>query len=217
MLTPLTHVRLVRHGEVAAEHQGTYYGGAEVPLSEHGEAESRRLAQHLATHDPPQALFSSPLRRALAVAEPLAAATGLTLQIDAGFRELHRGCWTHLTHGQLEARWPGAIAAYLADPETCNAPDGESESAFSARVWSALDRAVAQHAGQRLVIVTHGHVIRVAMRRVLGWSVTTSLEHFVPYHAIVELALQPDGSGELLAGPETYVPLALRYRAPGRG
>jgi len=211
MSKSLTHVRLVRHGEVAAEHQGTYYGGAEVPLSAHGEAESLRLAQRLAATDPPDAVYSSPLRRALAVAEPLAGALALPVLVDDDLRELHRGCWTHLTHAQLEARWPGAIAAYLADPETGNAPDGERESEFSARVWGALDRAVAAHAGQRLLIVTHGHVIRVAMRRVLGWSVTASLEQFVPYHAVVELALRPDGGGELLAGPEAYLALKERY------
>jgi probable phosphoglycerate mutase len=205
-----THVCLVRHGEVEACHKGTFYGGAEVPLSEAGALASTRLAQELAREAAPQAVFSSSLSRTLALAEPLAAAAAVPLHVDDGFRELDRGGWTHKTHAEIEAEHPGAIAAYLDDPETGNAPDGEPESAFAARVWAALDRAVAAHPQGRILIVTHGHVIRVAMKRVLSWDVRTSLGQFVPYHARVELHLSADGSGELLRAPEGHEPLAFQ-------
>lgn len=206
---PPAPVRLVRHGEVAAAHKGTFYGGAEVPLSEAGAAASLDLAARLA-HEPPALVVSSPLSRALAVAEPLAGSVRCELLIDEGFRELDRGDWTHLHRDEVERRQPGAIAAYLADPEGAAAPGGERESQLAERVWGACDRLVRRAAGRPAVVVCHGHVIRVIMRRLLGWDGPGSLRHFVPYHAVVRAELSADGTGRLLSNPESVLPEALR-------
>ena len=62
--TDWTHVLLVRHGEVAAEHQDTFYGSAEVALSENGEIGSPLLAAKIVEkYDQPDAVWSSPLSR----------------------------------------------------------------------------------------------------------------------------------------------------------
>jgi probable phosphoglycerate mutase len=207
-----THVLLIRHGEVAAEHRDTFYGGAEVALSEEGEIGSPLVAAKIVErYEPPDAVWSSPLSRTLAVAEPLAAIAGLEVQLEPGFLELDRGSWTHLSHTQLEQESPGAIAAYLADPETGNASDGERESAFMVRVHAAFDRAVAASPAERVVIVAHGHVIRVIMMRALGWDVATSFNHFVPYHSVVEMRARPGGISEVLAAPEGTRPRALQF------
>lgn len=211
MNLPYTRVRLVRHGEVAAEHKGTFYGDAEVPLSEAGAAASLALAERLAAR-PPDAVASSPLSRALAVAEPLAAHCGLALLVEPRLVELDRGAWTHRSHEQIEAEQPGAIEAYKLDPEAGAAPRGETESQLCARVWAALDSLVGEHAGGDLVAVAHGHVIRVALRRVLGLSARESLGSFVPYHGVVELELLPDGRGRVLEMPQTVIPEALVSR-----
>jgi broad specificity phosphatase PhoE len=206
-----TPVLLVRHGEVADAHKGTFYGGAEVPLSADGEIASLTLARELAARRPaPAVVVSSPLSRARAVADPLAGQVGTTTWIEPGLKELDRGHWTHLHHDQVEAENPGAIARYLADPDAGAAPGGETEALFSARVWSTLDAVVNRAAGRPTVVVSHGHVIRVILRRLLQWDAVHSLRHFVPYHAVVQTTLRPDGSGELHGTPESVLPEALR-------
>ena len=85
-----------------------------MPLSEEGEIASPLLAAKLVErYDPPDAVWSSPLSRTLAVAEPLAAIAGLEVEVEAAFAELDRGSWTHKSHVDLEREFPGAIAAYL--------------------------------------------------------------------------------------------------------
>jgi probable phosphoglycerate mutase len=206
-----TPVLLVRHGEVAAAHKGTFYGGAEVPLSADGASASLALATELSTRQPtPVVVVSSPLSRARAVADPLATRIGTSTWIEPGLKELDRGHWTHLHHDQVEADQPGAIARYLADPDSGAAPGGETEAVFTTRVWTALDAVVERAAGRPTVIVSHGHVIRVILRRLLQWDAVHSLQHFVPYHAVVETTLRPDGSGELHGTPESVLPEALR-------
>jgi len=195
-----THVRLIRHAEVAAEHRGTFYGGADVPLSERGARESRQLAEVLAA-DPPGSITSSPLGRARLLADALATHCGAPVVVEAGLAELDRGAWTHLTLDQVEQRWPGAVQRYIADPEQGHAEAGERESELCARVWDALDRIVTAAPGERHVIVAHAHVLRVVMRRLQGWSATDSLQRFVPTLGVVEASLWP-GGGEVLSAPE---------------
>ena len=206
-----TLVTFVRHGEVAAVHRPTFYGGAEAELSEAGLAASHAVARDLAAWRPHR-VVTSPLRRAWVLAEALAGHCGLDLHVDPAFVELDRGAWTHKHHRDVEAESPGAIARYKADPETANGPGGERESEICARVWGAVDALVAAAPGQRVVVVTHGHVIRVVMRRLLGWGATESLERFMPYHARVETRLRADGRGEVLRHPEPKAPEALRRR-----
>ncbi len=204
-----TLVRLVRHAEVAAPHQGRLYGDADVPLSADGRAASRTLARQLAAEGADR-VWSSPLSRALVLAEAVAQAAGAPLVVEPDLRELHRGSWAHHSREELEAASPGALARYAADLEHGNAPDGERESQLRARVDAALARLLAAGAGGRVVVVTHAHVIRVVMRRLLGWSAQDSLGRFVPYLGVVDVALEPDGRGAVLAAPPGILGHPLR-------
>ncbi|HTE05025.1 MAG TPA: histidine phosphatase family protein [Planctomycetota bacterium] len=196
---------LVRHAEVAAAHHGTLYGGAEVPLSAAGLAASAELAERLAQQEF-AAVASSPLERALALARRVAELASLPLQVEPGLRELDRGSWTFRSKAELERESPGALRRYAEDPEHGNAPGGERESALRARVLDALDRIAAGHAGRRVLVVAHAHVIRVAMARACGWTPAQSLRHIVPHLGVVELALVPPGPGVVLCAPEQTDP-----------
>ena len=209
-----TRLRLVRHGEVAAAHHGTFYGDGEVPLSEQGLRESRALAERLAAGSPVR-VYSSPLERALLLAQAVAQGAHAPLVIDRDLRELHRGSWTFRTRDQVEAAAPGALLRYARDPEHGNAPDGERESELIARVGAALGRIAAADAGREVVAVTHAHVIRAALRRALGWSGPESLQRIVPYLGVVELSLGPDGRAALLSAPPAVLTGLLPGVTPG--
>ena len=185
---------------MAAEHQGRLYGGADVPLSAAGLAASRALAPALAAGRL-DAVCCSPLQRARVLAEDVAARANVPLLVEPAFRELDRGDWTGLSQAELEARWPGALARYTADPEAGAAPGGERESQLAARVWAALLPLVAPRMGQRLVLVAHAHVLRVITARLAGWSPSESMLHFLPPLGTLDVRLASDGRGELLAPP----------------
>jgi broad specificity phosphatase PhoE len=189
----------VRHGEVAAPHRGTLYGQLDVPLSAEGLAGSQRLAVELA-RAAPACVYSSPLSRARTLAESVATACGVPLVLEPAFRELDRGRWTGRTRAAIEAETPGALAAYVTDPERSNAPDGERESALAGRVWAALDALTGRHAGQGVLLVAHAHVARVIMARLAGWSPAQSMDHFLPLLGVAQLELLP-GGGRIVATP----------------
>jgi len=185
---------------VAVEHRGRLYGGADVPLSDEGRAASLALAPALAK-GALDAVYSSPLQRARFLAEEVARLSQAPLVLEPAFRELDRGEWTGLSQAELEARSPGALARYTADPEAGAAPGGETESQLGSRVWDALQAAATERAGQRVLLVAHAHVTRVIMARLAGWTPAESMQHFLPPLGTMDVELLADGHGRLLAPP----------------
>lgn len=176
----------MRHGEVAAPHRGTFYGQLDVPLSPEGLAGSLRLAAELA-REAPERVYSSPLARARALAQAVADGCGVPLVVEPAFAELDRGLWTGRARAAIEVESPGAVAAYIADPERASAPGGERESELAARVWRAVDTLTDRHSGGNVLLVAHAHVLRVIMARIAGWSPAESMQHFLPLLGVADL------------------------------
>lgn len=111
-------------------------------------------------------LLASTLPRAIETAEVIAPALGdLAIQTDCDLCELHPGesdamSWSD--HRRLHAfDWD-------LDPHQPFSPGGESLSGFQARAAAAIERVVADHAGQAVVIATHGGVIETTLMASLG-------------------------------------------------
>lgn len=159
---PVTRLYLVRHGEVDPSWHGRLYGALDVPLSERGRREAERVAARLADV-PLAAVVSSGLQRAEHGAELLRRTRTLPRADDPALRELDRGTWAGLTREDLDAREPGAFAAWIEAPSSRRPPGGESLADLRARVAPRLAHWAAACPGSALAIVTHGWVIRVAV------------------------------------------------------
>jgi broad specificity phosphatase PhoE len=85
---------------------------------------------------------------------------GLIPKIDPDLAECDFGAWAGLSVDAVNARYPGKIDAWLADP-TSAPHGGETLSDVAARVERFLDGASALKG--TTVAVTHGGVIRVAI------------------------------------------------------
>jgi len=158
---------LLRHGEVDPAWHGRIYGALDVPLSEGGKSEARRAAGRLAEVEL-GAVVSSGLTRTEFGAELIRAPRGLPAWTDPELRELERGAWAGLTLDELEAREPGAFAAWARQPAQSRPPGGESLEDLAARVRPRLGHWRARFAGSDLVLVVHGWVVRVVLCEVLG-------------------------------------------------
>ena len=83
---------LVRHGETEENLAGIAQGWLHGTLSDLGKQQVLRLAERVARMQP-NALFSSPLGRALATAQAIADATGLEIRTLDALREVSLGSW----------------------------------------------------------------------------------------------------------------------------
>lgn len=187
-----TRITLVRHGETAWNAEGRLQGHIDIPLNEQGQ----RQAHHLATALRGQrydALYASDLCRAQQTATPLAHALSLPLLTDAGLRERHMGVLQGLTRDHAAARHAAAWHALHTRALQHDLDGGEALSDFAARVRSTLERLHQRHAGQHILVVTHGGVLDVVYRLAQDLPLQGPRQTPIPNTALNEITASGDG------------------------
>ncbi len=150
----VVEIVLVRHASTAWS--GSRFSGAgDPPLSQAGIREAAGVAALLAsTIEPRSRVVSSPLRRAHATADRIAAALGsASVEIDARWREADVGLAEGRTFDELVEVAPDVAAALADGAMAIDWPGGETHAALAARVaaaWTAL-----LENGRPVVVVTH--------------------------------------------------------------
>lgn len=147
-------IDLLRHGDTG---QRSYRGQLDDPLVEHGWTQ---LREAVAGRDW-DAVVASSMQRCAAFARELARARGLPLTIDARLKEYHFGDWQGVPIETLAGTQGGALGRFQADPVAHPPPGAEPFALFQRRLSSALDDIVQSHPAQRVVVITHGGVIRL--------------------------------------------------------
>jgi len=184
---------LVRHGETLHNVAGIAQGWGDSALSAKGEQQVQRLAQRLRTAGI-NALYSSPLQRALTTAQAIAGATGLPIRILDELREMNYGAWEGRSFLEVRRDDASSYEQWIADPEACCPEGGESHGQVQRRLQQAFrtieEAAGACPEGQRLrpAVVTHGTAIRVSVTVLLDLPVMAS-RHFVQDNASINLFL----------------------------
>ncbi len=128
---------LIRHPAPAVE-AGICYGRSDVPLAEDARASSDSFFARLATLGvpPPQALWTSPLRRCSSVAAWLARRCRCVATADARLQEMDFGAWERMRWDAIDR---AAIDAWAADFFHARLHGGESVAQFAARVAGWFD------------------------------------------------------------------------------
>jgi broad specificity phosphatase PhoE len=163
---------LIRHGQSTANATGVWQGQMEFPLSEEGRWQARRAGRALAG-ERFDGLYSSPLARAFETAELIAREAhfpGAVVPVD-GLRERHGGLLEGTTHAEREARNPELVNTFLGLPEEerWDLVDAETDEEVLARFERAISGIRARHpARTRIVVVSHGGVMRVFLRKRFG-------------------------------------------------
>jgi probable phosphoglycerate mutase len=144
----MTTLLLARHGETEWNREGRWQGWADPPLNETGQRQARELAEQLRS-TPFDAVYSSDLQRAHETAIIVAKPHDVPVVADPGLREIDVGSWSGLTRAEIDERFPGR-----------ERPDGETREEHLTRVLQTVERIARAHAGERLLIVSHGGTMR---------------------------------------------------------
>ena len=163
-----TRLMLIRHGESYANSDGLAGGpigdGGLTPL---GVRQAEALAKRLVASKElmkATAFYTSALPRAIETGEVLRPGLPKDLApvVDAAFNEISVGEGDGLPWAQYVERY-GAPDWDL-DPDALTAPGGESLLGFYERCREAIERTVARHPKELVVIVCHGGFIEQAMK-----------------------------------------------------
>ena len=152
----LRRLVLWRHGETDYNAALRMQGQLDSQLTAKGLAQARRAALVLAALAP-DVLVTSDLSRAADTAAVLAAETGLPLRVDRRLRETHLGKWQGLTHGDVDAAWPGGIQIWRGNPEWAP-PSGETRVEVARRAAQLVGELDGTAHGTA-VLCTHGGLI----------------------------------------------------------
>jgi probable phosphoglycerate mutase len=186
----MTYLVLVRHGETVWHAENRYAGSSDVALTTRGLEQAAQLAGWARTARL-AAVWASPLSRARITATACTDVTGVPLQIDERLRELNFGAGEGLTSAEMKRRFPDALEAFRADPVANHLPDGEDPVNAADRFTACLHDLAQQHPDGRVLVVAHTTVIRLALCRLIGVSLSEyrRLFPFVRNCGLTELRL----------------------------
>ena len=170
---------LVRHGETLHNVAGIAQGWQDSALSEKGERQVRALARRLRGMGA-DALYSSPLQRALSTAEAIAEETGLEIQVLEDLREMSYGSWEGRSFLDVRRDDEALYRQWIVDGAT-RCPAGESHDDVLQRMKRAFAHIQAQK-GQRAVAVAHGTANRIGATALMNLPVMAS-RHFAAQNA----------------------------------
>lgn len=181
---------LVRHALPLRSEHGE---GSDPALSDAGVEQALRLPAALARF-PLSRLVSSPQRRAIQTAEPVAAELGLDIDIDERFAEYDRNMHAYVPIEQIRAEQPEAWARMAEG----HLPPGVDEDEFCARVAEAVgDVVAAADPDDTVAVFSHGGVINVVLHQILG---TRRLLSFpVDYVSVTRLLYSRTGQAVVVA------------------
>src|SRR6185503_5170294 len=168
-MAAITRVFLVRHGATVLTAEDRFAGSTDVPLSNEGREQARRLALRLRSHQI-AAVYASPLGRTVETARILAEPSGLKVQTRPALREISHGRWEQMTRAEVAQKFPDEADAWEKDPFTFAPRDGESGLAVTARALPALLEIVRAHPGENVLVVSHKATIRLLISSLLGFD-----------------------------------------------
>ena len=163
---------LVRHGQSTANARGTWQGQMDFPLSDEGRQQAGMAGLAL-SRAPFDGLYSSPLSRAFETASIIRARTGFRGEVVPieGLSERSGGILEGYTWAEQEQRNPELAEKFLAIPEEDRwaLVGAETDEDVIGRFGEAIASIGARHPERsRIVIVSHGGVMRAYLRELFG-------------------------------------------------
>ena len=196
----ITTIDLLRHGECADGH--CYRGSTDVALTDVGWEQmvdsvdylQRQHGLSIPTENddhgtPWDAIISSPLRRCARFSEHLAEQYQLSMMAEERFKEIHFGDWEGQSIKAVWQQQAQAVQAWTDDPVRHPPPGGEPADVFVNRVKAALLDVLQQYAGQHLLLVSHGGVMRALLAHCLSMPVTELQRFDVPFACVSRIQI----------------------------
>jgi len=158
-----TTLILIRHGETFWNREGRIQGHLDSALTPEGIAQAEACARRLQA-EAIDCVVASDLERVRHTAGILTAAMNLAIRYEPALRERRYGIGEGKTYAELDALHPELFSRTRSTDPDFAIDGGESRRQFHQRITGALGRIAGEHAGKRILVVTHGGVLGVIYR-----------------------------------------------------
>ncbi len=155
----MTKIIIARHGETEWNVNEIFRGRQNVRLNKLGIKQAEQLGNHM-KNESVQAIYSSPLKRAIDTATYVAKHHGLDVNVTSELTDFNYGVWEGLTRQEVSDKYRGLYEQWLKEPHLVKIPGGESLEQVRDRARSLVDRVVLKN-NDTVVLVSHRVVIKV--------------------------------------------------------
>jgi broad specificity phosphatase PhoE len=162
----MTELILARHGETAWNVEEVFRGQIDVELNQTGIKQAGLLAEYLSGQKI-EAVYSSPLKRALKTAEAVARHHNLEVAVSPGLIDDDFGQWQGLSLREVKDKYKELYEQWAASPQLVKIPGGESLDGVRKRALGVVNEVIANHTGA-VVLVAHRVVNKVLICALLG-------------------------------------------------
>jgi broad specificity phosphatase PhoE len=162
----MTTIMLIRHGETDWNVEEVFRGRADIELNEAGVKQAQLLARFL-EGVPMEAVYSSPLKRALRTAEIVAAPHGLDVIATQELVDFHFGAWQGMSHDAVRDEFKALYYEWLKNPHRVRILGGETLDEVKRRAGRLINEVIATNAGT-VALVSHRVIHKVIICSLLG-------------------------------------------------
>jgi broad specificity phosphatase PhoE len=157
---------LVRHGETLWNVEKVFRGRADVSLDELGIRQAELLGKYLSNWRL-EAIYSSPVKRALDTANIIARYQNVAVRIAEGLTDFDFGEWQSLPEQEVMRLYPDLLNEWHSNPHKVRMPGGESLEDAKKRAVEVVNDVLSKHQGS-VALVSHRVVIKVLICYLLG-------------------------------------------------
>ena len=157
---------LARHGETAWNVEKVFRGRADVDLNRVGLKQAELLGKYLSNWEL-EAIYSSPLRRALDTANMVARYQKVAVRVAEGLTDFDYGEWQSVPEQEVKKLYPALLNEWHSNPHKVRTPGGESLEDVRRRVVELINDILPRHRGN-VLLVSHRVVIKVLVCYLLG-------------------------------------------------
>ncbi|MGZ8152551.1 MAG: histidine phosphatase family protein [Methylovulum sp.] len=206
-------IYLLRHGETAYSQRGAYCGALDAELT----AEGRQMAQAFAEAYrtiPWTDVYVSPMKRAIATAQPLCDAMSLPMQMRDGLKEIGYGAWEDRELNYVREHYQEDFIRWQTDPVWNPPTNGETAIQIAARALPIITEIESTYKDGNVLVVSHKATIRIILCSLLGIDVGRYRDRInAPAASVSIVKFGVYGPMLDVLGDRSYMPEHLRQRA----
>lgn len=173
----MTRIYFTRHGQTFWNVERRMQGQSNSDLTPLGVKQAIALGQRLKDTEL-DVIYSSSLSRSMRTAELIRGKRKLYIIPEDDFREIDLGEWQGKLMSEVEKQEPEMVDNFWNHPELYIRPNAETYLQLRERAGKKLEEIVAANKGKKILIVTHGVVLK-------------TLHSFFQYQPISEIARYP--------------------------
>ncbi len=166
----MKEILLVRHGETEWNAGEIFRGRADINLNEKGVVQAKLLGEYL-KKSRLEAIYSSPLLRAVLTAEMIARPHSLVVRAEPGLIDLDFGEWQGMSLAEVKNIYKNLYIKWEKSPENVKFPGGEGLEDVRNRAIAVVNKVVKKHKGT-VVLVSHRVVNKVLICSLLGLDIS---------------------------------------------